>query len=176
MGRHSLSDVERERGPRGRTRKGLANGRRAIVALVAGPRESEQAWSAVLRDLRDRGMNAPRLVIGDGHLGIWAGLRNVFPEAEEQRCWNHRVLNVLDRIGKKYQAVARRMLCAIPRAETLAQAEKRKREFQGWCRQRGQERAAGLLDQDWDRRVTFYRFPAEHWQHRARGRWSRSRQ
>lgn len=144
---------------------GLADGRKEIVSLVAGHRESEQAWSAVLRDLRDRGMGAPRLVIGDGHLGIWAGLRNVFPEAEEQRCWNHRILNVLDRVGKRFQAAARGMLSAIPKAETLADAEKAKKEFQIWCRQRGQANAADLLDQDWERMVTFYRFPKEHWQH-----------
>lgn len=144
---------------------GLSDGRKELVALVAGHRESERAWSAVLRDLRDRGMNAPRLVIGDGHLGIWAGLRNVFPEAEEQRCWNHRILNVLDRVGKRFQGVARRMLSAIPKAETRAEAEKAKEEFQSWCRQRGQEDAAKLLNQDWDRMVTFYRFPKEHWRH-----------
>lgn len=144
---------------------GLSDGRKEIVALVAGHRESEQAWAAVLRDLRDRGMNAPRLVIGDGHLGIWAGLRNVFPEAEEQRCWNHRILNVLDRVGKRFQGVARRMLSAIPKAETVAEAEQAKKAFQSWCRQRGQGAAADLLDQDWDRMVTFYRFPKEHWQH-----------
>jgi transposase-like protein len=144
---------------------GCADGHKEIVSLVAGHRESEQAWSTLMRDLRDRGMGVPRLVIGDGHLGIWAGLCNIFPEAEEQRCWNHRVLNVLDRIAKRYQRQASLLLRAIPYAETLEEAEKLKGKFQLWCRQRGQESAAALLDQDWDRMVTFYRFPREHWQH-----------
>src|SRR5262249_16244502 len=80
---------------------GLSDGRKVFVGLQAGVRESTHSWSALLRSLRERGMNAPKLVIGDGHLGIWAGLRNIYPEASEQRCWNHRVLNLLDRISKK---------------------------------------------------------------------------
>ncbi len=86
---------------------GLSDGRKVLVALEAGHRESEASWSAVLRTLRDRGMQAPCLVIGDGHLGIWAALCHVFPQAEEQRCWNHRILNVLDKLPKKAQARAK---------------------------------------------------------------------
>ena len=73
-------------------------------------------WSAVLRDLKRRGLRAPRLVVGDGHLGIWGGLAEVYPEAEEQRCWNHRILNVLDKLPKKRQAEAKALLCPIPYA------------------------------------------------------------
>src|SRR5881409_3470322 len=69
---------------------GLADGRKTIIAVTSGHRESTESWSAVLRDLKARGMNAPKLVIGDGHLGIWGALRNIYPEAGEQRCWNHR--------------------------------------------------------------------------------------
>jgi len=99
---------------------GLSDGRKVLVALQAGHRESEASWSAVLRTLRDRGMQAPRLVIGDGHLGIWAALCHVFPQAEEQRCWNHRILNVLDKLPKKAQARAKIMLRALAYAETRA--------------------------------------------------------
>ncbi len=66
---------------------GLVDGRKEVVAVVPGYRESVESWAGVLRDLRDRGLPAPRLVIGDGHLGIWGALRNVRPEADEQRCW-----------------------------------------------------------------------------------------
>ena len=71
-----------------------------MVSVSSGYRESTQSWSEVLRDLKERGMNPPRLVIADGHLGIWGALRNVFPEADEQRCWNHRIVNLLAKIPK----------------------------------------------------------------------------
>ena len=71
------------------------------MSVVPGYRESTQSWSEALRDLRDRGMNCPKLVVGDGHLGIWGALRNVYPDAEEQRCWNHKIINVLDKLPKR---------------------------------------------------------------------------
>jgi len=144
---------------------GLSDGRKVLVALEAGHRESEASWSGLLRTLRDRGMEAPRLVIGDGHLGIWAALRHVFPEAEEQRCWNHRILNVLDKLPKKAQARAKIMLRALAYAGTLEEAERLKRIFQNWCQTQGYTAAAHVLDQDWHRMVTFYRFPKDHWIH-----------
>lgn len=143
----------------------LRDGSKRVVALQSGQRESTESWSAILRDLKRRGMNCPRLVIGDGHLGIWGALANVFPEADEQRCWNHRVLNVLDRINKRAQLQARQRLLNIPYAPTLAIAERRKEEFQQWCREEGFAAAGELLNQDWERMVTFYRYPAEHWLH-----------
>jgi hypothetical protein len=76
----------------------LSDGRKVVLAVTPGHRESTASWAAVLRDLRDRGLRAPRLVIGDGHLGIWSAVRHVYPEAREQRCWNHRILNVLDKL------------------------------------------------------------------------------
>lgn len=144
---------------------GLSDGRKTLVALEAGYRESESSWSAVLRDLRERGMGAPRLVIGDGHLGIWSGLRNVFPEAEEQRCWNHRLINILAKVPKRLQAQARIMLRTIPYAETVQEAVRLKGVFQKWCREHGLHPAAELIDHDWDRMVTFYHFPKDHWRH-----------
>jgi len=144
---------------------GLSDGRKVLVAMNAGHRESEDSWSALLRDLRERGMNAPRLVLGDGNLGIWAGLRNVFPEAEEQRCWNHRIVNILTKIPKRSQPQARMMLRAIPYADTAEEATRLKGVFQKWCRARGLHPAAELIDRDWERMVTFYRFPKDHWRH-----------
>ena len=144
---------------------GLSDGRKVLVALRSGHRESTQSWGSLLRDLKARGLRAPRLVIGDGHLGIWAGLREVYPEAAEQRCWNHRILNILDRIGKKDQAAAKELLQAVAYAETLEQAQQHKATFQLWCRTRGYEDAAKLIEQDWDRMTAFYAFPRDHWTH-----------
>jgi len=144
---------------------GCADGRKQLVALVAGHRESEAAWSAVLRDLRARGLGCPKLVVGDGHLGIWAGLRNVYPEAREQRCWNHRILNVLDKVPKKLQAQARLQLKQIPYAASEREALRLRERFQTWCRAHGLDEAAALIEHDWDRMVAFYRFPREHWTH-----------
>lgn len=143
----------------------LRDGRKVIVAVESGHRESVAAWSAILRDLQMRGMNCPRLVIGDGHLGIWGALANVYAQAKEQRCWNHRIVNVVDKLPKKEQTLGRDLLKKIPYAATREQAERQKKEFQTWCVKRGQEAAGKLLDQDWERLVTFYQFPKEHWKH-----------
>ncbi len=76
-------------------------------------------------------------MIGDGHLGIWAALRNVYPDAEEQRCWNHKILNVLDKLPKREQAGAKKLLCQNPYAETRQEVERRRDQFARWCAQRG---------------------------------------
>jgi transposase-like protein len=143
----------------------LRDGRKVVVAVDSGARESTETWSAILRDLKSRGMNCPRLVIGDGHLGIWGALANVYPEAQEQRCWNHRVMNVLDKLPKKAQADAKALLTAIPYTATVAEAQQRKKAFQDWCDEQGYEDAGRLLDQDWERMLTFFGFPKEHWKH-----------
>lgn len=144
---------------------GLADGRKEVVAVVPGFRESIASWSEVLRDLRERGMGAPRLVVGDGHLGIWGALGSVFPEADEQRCWNHKVLNVLEQLPRRQQGVARALLRAIAYAPSRAEAEGRRREFEAWCREHGYAGAAATLGRHWERMVTFYRYPREHWRH-----------
>jgi transposase-like protein len=102
----------------------LRDGRKVVLAVSPGQRESTEAWSAILRDLKQRGLNCPKLVVGDGHLGIWGALANVFPEAQEQRCWNHRIMNVLDKISKRQQAQARVLLTRIPYAKTRQEAKK----------------------------------------------------
>ena len=88
----------------------LSDGSKVVVSAIPGYRESIESWSDVLRDMRRRGLECPRLVIGDGHLGIWGALRNVYPQAAEQRCWNHKILNVLDRLPKRQQDQAKLML------------------------------------------------------------------
>jgi putative transposase len=143
----------------------LRDGRKVVLTVTSGQRESIEGWSAILRDLKARGLNTPNLVVGDGNLGIWGALANVFPEAKEQRCWNHRIMNIMDQVPKKQQPEARQLVTKIPYAGTREQAEKLKRDFQAWCRKRNLEAAAKRLDDDWERMMTFYGFPKEHWQH-----------
>src|SRR5262245_9183038 len=143
---------------------GLRDGRKVVLAIESGHRESAEAWSDLLRSLRDRGLKGPRLVIADGHVGLWSALQQVFPEAAEQRCWNHKLVNVLDTLPKRLQAEARELLCRIPYAETQAEAEELRDVF---CARYGctQPKAAETLRRDWERMVTFYSFPEEHWKH-----------
>jgi putative transposase len=144
---------------------GLRDGRKVVLAVESGARESTASWSAILRDLKQRGLRSPRLVVGDGHLGIWGALANVFPEAAEQRCWNHRIVNVLDKLPRKVQGTAKLLLTRLPYAETRTKAERRKGEFIRWCEKRGLDDAARVLENDWERMVTFYAFPKAHWKH-----------
>lgn len=143
----------------------LSDGRKVVLAVTPGYRESTASWSDVLRDLNRRGMKCPRVVVGDGNLGLWAALRNVYPEAAEQRCWNHKIVNVLDKVPKRQQEAAKGLVCAIPYAGTRQEAERQKVQFLAWCRQRGHEAAATTLERDWEQLVTFYQFPKEHWKH-----------
>jgi putative transposase len=144
---------------------GLRDGRKVILAVESGYRESTESWAALLRDLKRRGLRAPKLVIGDGHLGIWGALTAIFPEAAEQRCWNHRIMNVLDKLPRTRQAEARSLLTKIPYAATREEAERQKQAFQAWCTKRGLAEVGRRLDRDWERMMTFYQFPQEHWKH-----------
>ena len=144
---------------------GLSDGRKVILGLESGHRESTESWLGVLRDLKGRGMNSPRLVIGDGNLGMWGALGQVFPEAGEQRCWNHKMVNVLDKLAKRVQWEAKGQLQQIAYAPTLTQAEKGREQFIQWCAKEGCKGAAATLERDWERMVTFYQFPKEHWKH-----------
>ena len=144
---------------------GLSDGRKVVLAVEPGYRESTESWAEELRDLKQRGMNCPSLVIGDGHLGIWGALAGIYPEAEEQRCWNHKVLNVLDKLPKRVHDVAKKQLRGVAYAASRQEAEKRRDEFVRWCQEQGHERAGAALIRDWERMVTFYRFPPEHWRH-----------
>jgi putative transposase len=144
---------------------GLSDGRKEILHLESGYRESKESWAGVLRDLKKRGIEGVSLVVADGHLGIWAALPEVYPEAREQRCWNHKVVNVLDRIPTKKQIEAKMMVAAIPYCVTREEAEKGKSKFELWCKTNGLEKAVEILKADWERMMTFYSFPKEHWQH-----------
>jgi putative transposase len=141
------------------------DGTKELVALKLGYRESKASWQELLRDLRDRGLMAPLLAIGDGGLGLWAALDEVFPTTEHQRCWNHRVLNVQDKLPKRLQAEARRRLHEMWTADTQAECERLRDEYVQELRAAGQALAADTVLRDWEDFVRFYHYPQEHWLH-----------
>jgi transposase-like protein len=140
-------------------------GKKELVAVYDGVRESEQSWLELMLDLKSRGLaEAPKLAVGDGALGFWAALRKVFGETREQRCWVHKTANVLNDIHKGRQAKAKSMLHDIWMAATKADAEKAFELFIAtW--QAKYPKAAECLAKDRDVLLTFYDFPAEHWMH-----------
>jgi putative transposase len=144
---------------------GLSDGSKVIAYLGSGYRESKESWAAALRDMKDRGLVDPRLAVADGALGLWSALSEVFPTTREQRCWNHKVVNVLDQVAKNKQAEAKAMVAALPYCRTRQEAEKGKKSFEGWCASNGFAKAAEILGRDWERMVSFYDFPLEHWKH-----------
>ena len=142
----------------------LTNGQKVVLSVESGQRESKESWGMILRDLRKRGLKPWRCTIADGHLGLWAALGEQYPTLAEQRCWNHKIVNVLDAIPKKYQAEARPLLCAMPYAETQATCEALRADFTNRYRKVAPKAVERLAD-DWERLVTFYQFPREHWPH-----------
>jgi transposase-like protein len=141
------------------------DGTKELLAMELGYRESTESWKDLLRDLRDRGLRAPLLAVADGGLGLWAALDEVFPTTEHQRCWNHRVLNLQDKLPKRLQAEARRRLRGMWTADTQAECERLRDEYVAELRALGQSRAAECLERDWADFVTFYHYPKEHWLH-----------
>ena len=139
-------------------------GLKEIVAVESGFRESKESWGRVMRDLERRGLKAPKLVIADGNLGIWAAIAEVYPEVKEQRCWNHKIMNVLDNFPRKVQPEAKEYLMRMVNAESLAECEKWKRKFKEVFGS-NYPKACETLDRDWERMVSFYEFPKEHWRH-----------
>lgn len=142
----------------------LRDGSKVVLAVASGQRESTSSWSAVLRDLKARGLRAPRLVVADGHLGIWGALTEVWPEAAEQRCWNHKLLNVLDQVPLKKQPAVRTLLSDIMYAETSAEAERLRKQCVAQYRKLF-PKAMEALERDWERMVTYFAFPKAHWHH-----------
>lgn len=142
----------------------LTNGRKVFLACESGYRESKESWSGVLRDLTGRGLKLGRLTIADGHLGIWSAIGELHPQGKEQRCWNHKIRNVLDSFPKRIRAEAAEYLKRIPYAETLEECERLRKAFAGRY-EKDYPKAVEKLRSDWDRMVTFYSFPKEHWVH-----------
>jgi transposase-like protein len=140
------------------------DGAKELLCVEDGYRESTESWAAVLRDLRDRGMNTPRLVTGDGALGAWAALRDVFPEAKEQRCWVHKTARVLDALPKRLQPKAKTLLHEMAEAPTRADATRARERFREAFDAK-YPKAVAKLDKDWTQLTAFFDFPAEHWRH-----------
>lgn len=142
----------------------LPDGRKEVIAIEDGYRESTESWASLLRDLKRRGMPAPVLAVGDGALGFWAALREVYPETQEQRCWKHKIANVLDKLPKRLQPRAKDMLREIMRApnreSALEDMARFCQEFSGRY-----PKAVETLTKDQDQLLTFFDFPAEHWIH-----------
>jgi transposase-like protein len=139
-----------------------ANGHKELVAVGDGYRESTESWSELLRDLKRRGMRAPVLAIGDGALGFWGALREVFPKAREQRCWVHRIANVLDTVPSSLRPKVKAALHNIMNAENKVAAELAIDEFEA---NYGAKYAKAVDKVLKDRHVllTQFDFPAEHW-------------
>jgi len=142
-----------------------ADGKKELIAVLDGYRESKQSWRELLLDLKNRGLTVPpKLAVGDGALGFWAALREVFPETREQRCCVHKTANVLNKMPKSVQPKAKSNLHEIWRAEAKADAEKAFDEFIEKY-QAKYAAACECLTKDRDVLLTFYDFPAEHWSH-----------
>jgi len=142
-----------------------ADGRKELIAIQEGQRESEQSWKELLLDCQARGLTTdPSLAIGDGGLGFWKAVRQVWPTVREQRCWVHKTVNVLDKLPKAGQGKAKRMLHDIYLAETRADADKAFDLFVHTYEAK-YPKATECLAKDRSALLTFYDFPAEHWLH-----------
>ena len=138
-------------------------GEKHFLAIEDGVRESTQSWREVLLKLKSRGMNIPRLAIGDGAMGFWAALEEVYPESRQQRCWMHKTMNVLNCLPKSLQAKAKEALHEIWQANTREDAEKAFDLFLKTYEPK-YPKAALCLQKDRDELMAFYDFPAQHWQ------------
>lgn len=143
----------------------MADGKKELLAVHDGVRESEQSWTEVLMDLKRRGLkNGPELATGDGALGFWAALPKVFFKCRMQRCWVHKTVNVLNYLPRKLQVSAKKMLHEIWMAPSRKSAEQAMDAFVGTY-QAKHPKAAECLVKDRDALLAFYDFPAEHWSH-----------
>jgi len=142
-----------------------ATGKKELIGLADGYRESEQSWTELLLDLKSRGLTIdPKLAVADGALGFWAAARKLWPATREQRCWVHKTANVLNRLPKSTQPKAKSMIHEIWMAETKAAAQKAFDRFIATFEAK-YPKATECLAKDRDVLLTFYDFPAEHWIH-----------
>ncbi|MBW0119645.1 IS256 family transposase [Pseudonocardia abyssalis] len=141
-----------------------ADGRKELVALADGYRESTESWADLLRDAARRGMRAPVLAVGDGALGFWAALREVFPATREQRCWFHKIANVLGALPKSAHPGAKKALAEIWNAEDRRHALDAVKAFEAAYGAKFPKAVAKITD-DVEVLLAVYDFPAEHWIH-----------
>ncbi|WP_406437433.1 IS256 family transposase [Streptomyces sp. NBC_01613] len=141
-----------------------ADGTKELIAMTDGYRESSEAWAGLLRDCARRGMRAPVLAVGDGALGFWNALHEVFPDTRHQRCWVHKTANVLDALPKSAQPAAKRAIREIYNAEDKEHAAKAVAAF---AKQYGAKypKVVKRITDDEDELLAFFDFPAEHWIH-----------
>ena len=140
------------------------DGDKELIGVCGGYRESKESWLVLMRDLVSRGFKAPFIAIADGALGFWAALRELeeFESVKEQRCWVHKIANVLDKLPKKLQAQAKSQLHEMMRSPNRKSAHKEKENFVKTY-QAKYPKAAECLEKDWKQLTTFFDFPAEHW-------------
>jgi transposase-like protein len=142
----------------------LENGKKELIAVASGYRESTESWRYLLSDLKQRGMACPVLGTGDGALGFWGALKEVFPSCRWQRCWVHKTANVLDKMPKQVQGRAKTMIHEIYMAESKEAAGKAfdvfLHTFEGKY-----PKATECLEKDREHLLTFYDFPSHHWKH-----------
>lgn len=144
------------------------DGTKELIAIEDGYRESTESWATLLRDLKRRGMRAPVLAVGDGALGFWKALRDVWPKTREQRCWVHRIANVLDKLPKRLHAKAKAALHEIMRAETRKAAQQAIARFEADYGPK-YPKAVASLHREESALLAFFDFPAEHWVHLRTG-------
>jgi transposase-like protein len=140
------------------------DGTKELVAIADGYRESTESWADLLRDLKRRGMRAPMLAVGDGALGFWGALSDVFPQCRHQRDWVHKVANVLNALPRSVQPTARRMLTEIRDAEDRDHALAAVHAFAHQYGAKWPKAVAKIVD-DVEELLAFFDFPAEHWIH-----------
>src|SRR5262245_31498998 len=139
------------------------DGTKELITVEDGYRESAESWKIVLRDLKRRGMRPPVVAVGDGALGFWAALRDVWPKTREQRDWFHKLGNILDKLPKRLQPRVKVALHEVMYAEARDQAREAAQRFAEYGSK--YPKAVTTLEQDVDALLTFFDFPAEHWKH-----------
>ena len=140
-------------------------GKKHLIALREGYRESAESWGDLIRDGRKRGLNEPACWIADGNLGLWAAVNEHSPRSAQQRCTNHKTMNVIDKLPLKERPEYTKRLRAVWQADTESAARKLAAGVVRDLRAGGYERAAACLEDDLDRCLTFYQFPESHWSH-----------
>ena len=141
------------------------DGEKELLAVEDGYRESTESWAGVFRDLKRRGLNEPKLVVGDGALGAWAALRDVYPGAGEQRCWFHASGNIIDCLPKRAALAGEGAAVGDHRGARPARTPRLALEV--FREEYGAKypKALAKLDRDWQQLTAFYDYPAEHWRH-----------
>jgi transposase-like protein len=140
-------------------------GKKHLIALREGYRESTDCWGALLKDCRKRGLNQPACWIADGALGLWAAINEQSPDSAQQRCTNHKTMNVIDKLPQAEQPEAVKRVRAIWQADSEQAARKLAGKLIADFRNAGYDRAVDCLEDDLDRCLTFYQFPEQHWSH-----------